>query len=116
MTTQQYDSDNFVERAMRIVHDSNDAAWDAGKGEEYGARYTAPEIDRRDSKLAELRAHLQHREEEFEKLQRQAEKLAEALKDLFGADMEHVLMGDGKEDQIQAIAKARAALAEWERK
>ena len=38
-------------------------------------------------------------------------ELLEALQDLFGADMEHVLMGDGKDDQIEAIAKARAAIA-----
>jgi hypothetical protein len=40
-----------------------------------------------------------------------APDLLEALQDLFGADMEHVLMGDGKDDQIEAIAKARAAIA-----
>jgi alkylated DNA repair dioxygenase AlkB len=40
-----------------------------------------------------------------------APELLDALQDLFGADMEHVLMGDGKDDQIQAIAKARAAIA-----
>lgn len=40
-----------------------------------------------------------------------APALLEALKDLFGADMERVLMGDGKDDQIAAIAKARAAIA-----
>jgi hypothetical protein len=40
-----------------------------------------------------------------------APDLLEALQDLFGADMERVLMGDGKEDQIAAIAKARAAIA-----
>ena len=39
-----------------------------------------------------------------------APDLLEALEDLFGADMEHVLMGDGKEDQIMAIAKARQAI------
>lgn len=38
-------------------------------------------------------------------------KLVDALEDLFGADMEHVLMGDGKDDQIAALAKASAALA-----
>ena len=40
-----------------------------------------------------------------------APDLLEALQDLFDADMEHVLMGDGKDDQIEAIAKARAAIA-----
>jgi hypothetical protein len=40
-----------------------------------------------------------------------APDLLEALQDLFEADMEHVLMGDGKDDQIEAIAKARAAIA-----
>ena len=40
-----------------------------------------------------------------------APDLLDALQDLFGADMEHVLMGDGKDDQIEAIAKARAAIA-----
>jgi hypothetical protein len=40
-----------------------------------------------------------------------APELLEALQDLFGADMEFHLMGDGKEDQIAAIAKARAAIA-----
>jgi hypothetical protein len=40
-----------------------------------------------------------------------APDLMEALQDLFDADMEHVLMGDGKDDQIEAIAKARAAIA-----
>ena len=41
----------------------------------------------------------------------QRNQLLEALQDLFGADMEHVLMGDGKDDQIEAIAKAKAAIA-----
>lgn len=36
--------------------------------------------------------------------------LREALLDLFGVGMERMLMGDGKDDQIEAIAKARAAL------
>ena len=40
-----------------------------------------------------------------------APDLLEALQDLFGADMEHVLMGDGKDDQVAAIAKAHAAIA-----
>jgi hypothetical protein len=40
-----------------------------------------------------------------------APDLLEALQNLFGADVEHVLMGDGKDDQIEAIAKARAAIA-----
>jgi hypothetical protein len=40
-----------------------------------------------------------------------APDLLEALQNLFDADMEHVLMGDGKDDQIEAIAKARAAIA-----
>jgi hypothetical protein len=40
-----------------------------------------------------------------------APDLLEALQDLFDADMEHVLMGDGKDDQVEAIAKARAAVA-----
>ena len=43
-------------------------------------------------------------------LQSEVERLREALTALFAADMEHVLMGDGKDDQIEAIAKARAAL------
>ena len=38
-------------------------------------------------------------------------ELVDALEELFGADMEHVLMGDGKDDQIAAIAKARTAMA-----
>lgn len=45
--------------------------------------------------------------------QQQAERvrvLREALLDLFGVGMERMLMGDGKDDQIEAIAKARAAL------
>ena len=37
--------------------------------------------------------------------------LLDSLLALFGADMEHVLMGDGKDDQVEAIAKARAAIA-----
>lgn len=40
-----------------------------------------------------------------------APDLLAALVALFGADMEHVLLGDGKDDQIEAIAMARAALA-----
>jgi hypothetical protein len=40
-----------------------------------------------------------------------APDLLEALQDLFEADMEHVLMGDGKDDQIEAISKAKAAIA-----
>lgn len=36
--------------------------------------------------------------------------LYDALESLFGADMERVLMGDGKDDQIEAIKKARAAM------
>ena len=37
--------------------------------------------------------------------------LLAALQDLFGADMEHCMMGDGKDDQIAAISAARAAIA-----
>ncbi len=40
-----------------------------------------------------------------------APDLLDALQDLFDADMEHCMMGDGKQDQIEAIAKARAAVA-----
>ena len=40
-----------------------------------------------------------------------APDLLEALQDLFEDDMEHVLMGDGKDDQIEAISKAKAAIA-----
>lgn len=40
-----------------------------------------------------------------------APDLLEALQDLFGASMVHCMMGDGKDDQIEAIAKARAAVA-----
>lgn len=40
-----------------------------------------------------------------------APDLLNALQELFGADMAHVLMGDGKPDQIEAIANARAAIA-----
>ena len=43
-----------------------------------------------------------------------APELLAALKDLFGADMAHCMMGDGKDDQIAAIAKARAAIAKAE--
>ena len=39
-----------------------------------------------------------------------ATDLLEALQELFAAEMEHVLMGDGKDDQVAAIAKARAAI------
>ncbi|MFN8701081.1 MAG: hypothetical protein ACK52I_06625 [Pseudomonadota bacterium] len=42
---------------------------------------------------------------------KQIAMLREALECLFGCDMEHVLMGDGKPDQVEAIAKAKAALA-----
>jgi len=40
-----------------------------------------------------------------------APDLLEALNDLFGADMEYCMKMDGKDDQIAAIAKARAAIA-----
>jgi hypothetical protein len=40
-----------------------------------------------------------------------APDLLKALQDLFGADMEHVLRGDGKPDQLEAISKARDAIA-----
>jgi hypothetical protein len=40
-----------------------------------------------------------------------ARDLLEALQDLFGADMEHCMRGDGKDDQLEAIAKAHAAVA-----
>lgn len=39
-----------------------------------------------------------------------APDLLEALQDLFDCDMERVLMSDGKDDQIKAISKARAAI------
>ena len=39
-----------------------------------------------------------------------APDLLEAMQALFGADMEYCMMGDGKNDQIEAIAKARAAI------
>lgn len=37
-------------------------------------------------------------------------RLREVLSDLFGADMEELMMRDGKDDQIEAIAKAKKAL------
>ena len=40
-----------------------------------------------------------------------APDLLKALQDLFGADMEDLLMRDGKEDQIEAIYNAHAAIA-----
>lgn len=45
------------------------------------------------------------------KLAAAAPDLLEALQDLFGADMEYCMKMDGKEDQLAAIAKARAAIA-----
>lgn len=48
---------------------------------------------------------------ELRRLHELNQELVEALKDLFGADMVYCMMGDGKDDQIAAIAKARAALA-----
>jgi hypothetical protein len=39
-----------------------------------------------------------------------APDLLEAMQALFGADMVYCMMGDGKDDQIEAIAKARAAI------
>lgn len=39
------------------------------------------------------------------------EQALEAFKDLFGAGMVDCMMGDGKDDQIAAIAKARIAIA-----
>ena len=40
-----------------------------------------------------------------------APELLTALQKLFEAGMERALMGDGKDDQIEAIAKSRAAIA-----
>lgn len=40
-----------------------------------------------------------------------APDLLAALNDLFGADMEYCMRMDGKDDQIEAIAKARSAIA-----
>lgn len=40
-----------------------------------------------------------------------APELLEALQSLFGADMETCMLMDGKEDQLQALAKAHIALA-----
>lgn len=40
-----------------------------------------------------------------------APDLLEALRDLFGADMEYCMNMDGKEDQLEAIANARKAVA-----
>ncbi len=37
--------------------------------------------------------------------------LVAALQALFDADMEHCMRGDGKDDQLSAIALARAAIA-----
>lgn len=46
------------------------------------------------------------------KLLKAAPKLLEALKGLFGADMEYCMNMDGKQDQRDAIEAARAALSE----
>jgi len=43
-----------------------------------------------------------------------APEMLEALQGLFGADMESVMMGHGHHDQVEAIAKARAAIAKAE--
>ncbi|TXD58839.1 hypothetical protein FUT88_13235 [Ralstonia sp. TCR112] len=40
-----------------------------------------------------------------------APELLKALEDLFGADMEYCMRMDGKEDQLEAISNARAAIA-----
>ena len=40
-----------------------------------------------------------------------APDLLHALETLFGADMEYCMMGDSKQDQIDAIEAARAAIA-----
>jgi Fe-S cluster assembly scaffold protein SufB len=37
-------------------------------------------------------------------------RLRDALQGLFDVDMEYFLMGDGKDDQVEAIAAAKAAL------
>jgi hypothetical protein len=46
------------------------------------------------------------------RLQARVKMLEDALQGLFDVDMEYFLMGDGKDDQIEAIAAARAALGE----
>ena len=74
------------------------------------ARSGLPEYQIHWSDIGECVAEIVHGTENA-KLIAAAPDLLEALQDLFGADMEHVLMGDGKDDQIEAIAKARAAIA-----
>lgn len=48
----------WVDEAMSAASVATDAAWDAGKCEEYGAKLAAPNVELRDRKLEELRAHL----------------------------------------------------------
>ena len=38
-------------------------------------------------------------------------ELYESMRELFGADMERCMLGDGKDDQIAAIERAKRALA-----
>jgi hypothetical protein len=45
------------------------------------------------------------------RLIRAAPDLLKALQDLFACGMERMLMGDGRDDQIAAIAAARAAIS-----
>lgn len=68
------------------------------------AERISKELDSAADNLREATAHIAAQDAEIARLR-------EALTDLFGADMEHFLMLDGKDDQIEAIAKARAALA-----
>ena len=52
--------------------------------------------------------------EELRHQRRITADLLAALRDLFSADMAHVLMGDGKPDQIRALEAARAAIRKAE--
>jgi hypothetical protein len=52
----------------------------------------------------------ERKDREIAALKARIAELEGALRDLFGADMEELMMRDGKDDQIEAIANARRAL------
>ena len=78
--------------------------WEIAKGKTYCAIRTDDRV------IADMRLVGLHYNDANARLIAAAPDLLEAMQALFGADMVYCMMGDGKDDQIEAIAKARAAI------
>lgn len=65
----------------------------------------------RDAEYVLRRDHYKAIPDDLQQVRNDFAMLIEAVDELFGADMEHCMEMDGKEDQLDAIQFAKSALA-----